>query len=442
VALDTVVLERVGRKVAERLGLRFPRERWRDPSQIATDAAAALHFDDVEVFAEWLTTAGPSDEQWRTIGDHFTAAVTHFFREPRAFEALVEHFVPHALQRGRRPVRIWSAGCCTGEEAYSLAMAIRHAFPGLAARDVDILATDVNTAAVDAARAARYGPSSFAGTHACVTRRFCRPTADGDHRIVESVRRMVRFERHNLVGSPFPTDVDVIFCRNVLMYFDDAAQHTVVDGFDGALAPGGFLIVGSAEPATPALRSLVAQRLNGMTFFRPSAFRGPEMAATGRLTAYDRARTAFDAGAHGEAASLLEPLLLRADGSGRVPALMAELRFAQLDFQAARSFCLQALAVQQQYPPYLYLLTRILRSLGEFGPARCILDHLLQLDPTHVMAHFDLALVAEQQSRPADAARHRRRARALLDGYDDDAEIPGSDGILAGRLVTAIDALA
>ena len=200
-------------------------------------------------------------------------------REPRAVETLVEHVVvsetafwrhPEQLAAVGRvaaaatgPLSIWSAGCATGEEPYSVAIALLEA--GRAGRGDRILATDVSSRALDAARSGVYGVRSVRRLPPDLAARWLE--GEGERRVREDVRGLVTFARHNLVardpapGGPF----DLVLCRNVLIYFDPYAAVEVVRRLAGALAPGGRLVLGPVELPLGAAAGLVPVREEGAT---------------------------------------------------------------------------------------------------------------------------------------------------------------------------------
>jgi chemotaxis protein methyltransferase CheR len=180
---------------------------------------------------------------------------THFFREPRHFEFLEGRLFPAwraEAEAGRRPrrVRAWSAACSTGEEPYSLAMALLAAFPS--GWDLEVLATDLSTRVLERARAAVWPierSRQIPGPHlkAFMLRGF--GDQKGLMRAGPEIRALVRFSRLNLVGEDWPAAgaFDLVFCRNVLIYFDRPTKERVVERLVERLAPGGHLFLGHAE---------------------------------------------------------------------------------------------------------------------------------------------------------------------------------------------------
>jgi two-component system CheB/CheR fusion protein len=199
--------------------------------------------------ADYLRLLRDEDAELHNLYMDFLIRVTQFFRDPEAFEALKEKVFPVIL-KGRAPnspVRIWVAGCSTGEEAYSLAMvlleyleATSQSFP------IKILATDLNEAALEKARSGIYVDNIEIDVSPERLRRFF-VRSEGHYQISKAIRELCVFSRHNMASDPPFSRLDLISCRNVLIYMDNALQRRVLPILHYALNPDGFLFLGSSE---------------------------------------------------------------------------------------------------------------------------------------------------------------------------------------------------
>lgn len=194
-----------------------------------------------------LITEGRDEEELQRAIDLLTTHETYFFREPRHFSLLAERILPR-LDPGR-PLRVWSAACSSGEEAYSIAMVLMDRL-GAAAR-WDLFASDISTEVLAKARAGIYAMERIEGIPPAYLRRFCLRGVDhraGKIMIERSLRDRVRFAQVNLAEKlPDIGEFDVIFIRNVLIYFDAPTKSEVVCRLTGRLRPGGWLIAGHSE---------------------------------------------------------------------------------------------------------------------------------------------------------------------------------------------------
>jgi chemotaxis protein methyltransferase CheR len=201
--------------------------------------------------------AGIDAAEMEAVLDTVAVHETYFFREKRQLYAFAERIVPE-LERARDPTRIWSAGCSTGEEAYTIAILL--AERGLLEDGrVELLATDLSRRVIESARLGVYGASSFRTTEPAYQQQYFEDAGRGLWRAGESLRAAVQFEQANLIAPDArhlqpPADgggFDVIFCRNVLMYFDEAAARQTLELIYSLLKDGGYLLLGHAESLLP-----------------------------------------------------------------------------------------------------------------------------------------------------------------------------------------------
>jgi chemotaxis protein methyltransferase CheR len=199
-----------------------------------------------------------------------TTNVTRFFREPHHFEHLRSHVLPPLLDAARNGgrVRLWSAACSTGQEPYSIALTLLSLDPNAASLDVKILATDIDPRVVAEARRGVYADAALADVPAELRKRYFAPTANrGEWQVAEDMRRLITFRTLNLNADwPMQGKFRVIFCRNVVIYFDEPTQQAVWSRFAAKLEPNGWLYIGHSERVTgPATARFVS---DGVTAYR------------------------------------------------------------------------------------------------------------------------------------------------------------------------------
>jgi len=207
----------------------------------------------LQQYYDHLTERDPAGEELVRMVNALTTNKTDFFREPHHFARLRTSVRGRgAAANGGRRLRIWSAGCSSGEEAYSIAFTVLDELPDVAEWDVRILASDIDTDVLAQAEHGVYLAERLAGVPAQLRERYFlrgRGPSEGLVRVRPEVRRLVTFRRINLRDESWPirTAFDAIFCRNVLIYFDRALQHEVVERLVGFLALGGDLFLGHSE---------------------------------------------------------------------------------------------------------------------------------------------------------------------------------------------------
>jgi chemotaxis protein methyltransferase CheR len=221
---------------------------------ICARLAKRLRHHNLRTYAEYyalLTRADSEGNELMEMINAITTNKTDFFRESHHFEFLMTRAFP-AFGQERRRLRLWSAGTATGEEAYSLAIALSESLPAIEERDVRILATDIDTQVLERARQGIYTLEQIAHLPEELRRRHFLKGA-GEHlgqvRVKPSLQTLIRFLRLNLIEEPWPMygPFDVIFCRNVLIYFDKPLQRRLLERFAGILRHGGYLMLGHAE---------------------------------------------------------------------------------------------------------------------------------------------------------------------------------------------------
>lgn len=189
--------------------------------------------------------------------DALSTNLTSFFREPDHFEHLANHAIPpivHKAGKGGGRLRIWSAGCSSGEEPYSIAITVSESIPNLKLWDVGILGTDLSTRVLSAAtegiyKLERIKPIPSQQRYKYLTCIQARP--ERIYQVNDDIKRMVCFSRLNLMTSwPMRGPFDMIFCRNVMIYFDKPTQQNLIDRFCDILTPGGTLFIGHSESLT------------------------------------------------------------------------------------------------------------------------------------------------------------------------------------------------
>ncbi|HJV64197.1 MAG TPA: CheR family methyltransferase [Geomonas sp.] len=292
-------LSTVSAFLAREMGLLFPRERWDDLERGLIAAARQLGFMDLHEFLRWLMSAPLTRRQVEALAGYLTIGETYFFRDARSLEATETTILP-ALLRARRGkdqrLRIWSAGCSTGEEAYTLAILLHRLLPDLKDWNISILATDINAAALKKGMSGVYGKWSFRATPSWFKTLYFIPQAEGSLRVVDNVKRMVNFEYLNLAEDSYPSlptntnAMDLVFCRNVLMYFAPEMARTVVAKLNRCLVDLGWLVLGAAETLPRSFMPFEQLNLDGSICYRkrPRDYAPPAERETGGQPAQPR----------------------------------------------------------------------------------------------------------------------------------------------------------
>lgn len=486
--------------IAEKMGLHFPESRWQDLRRGLAAAAGDLGCADMASCAERLLSSSLTRGEIEVLAGHLTVGETSFFRDPAVFDTLEHLVLPPLLEsraEGERRLRVWSAGCASGEEAYSLAIVLDRLLRHPAHWDFTILATDMNPHSLARARRGVYRKWSFRGTMPGFKETYFRKEADGDYLLLPAYKAHVSVEYLNLVDDSYPSFVnntngmDLILCRNVLMYFSDDVRERVIERFHRCLVDGGWLVTSQSEAFAPLFRGFQAVTFPGMTFYRrtecaespmpadsgpsdtplelpddvvfPSASSVAWVAEAGAGGApaeppsapalpsaeprpesgpsLHRAVRLYHGGSYAEAERQALELLSGDPVNVRAMELVARSRANLGHIAEALSWCDKAIARDPMNARLHYLRAVILQEMGRMHEARDALRRVLYLEPGSALGLFSMGNLELQQGRRQEARRAFDGVRNVLRTLDPDAILPDSDGVSARRLAEIVESI-
>lgn len=369
------------------------------------------------------------DDEFQELINLLTINETYFFREAEQLQLFVDCLVPRLLARrqGQLPLRILSAGCSSGEEPYSLVMALHEKFGDEAARLFQVIGGDIDTQVLNKARAGRYTEFSFRGVPAALKARYFE-REQWAYRLKESIRQAVSFHEMNLFADTFPAalaDVDVIFFRNVSIYFDIPTRQAIQRNLAALLKDDGYLMIGMAETLANDLGVFTLQEEGGQFYFSKAAS-GTAAAGGSGDRAGERtdeaqpprrgARPDAPVQARSQAATPTPPPTFdfaapRATGPAAMPAPpaiapdLAELTAMLVDkrYDEACSALQQRLALLPGERATRLLLAWALLNRKEFAAADAHAQRVLQDDAWSIDAFLLRALAVKWQAQPTPA---------------------------------------
>ncbi len=417
-------------------------------------------------FDDYFHVLVEDEREFNELMNLVTINETSFFRFPQQFEAFKTKVLPEVMAgkpQSNRTIRVWSAGCSTGEEPYSLGMSLLDAgVQGLGWRP-QVLGTDVSTRALAVAQKAVYGRRAMLNVPKDVIARHFEPDDEG-YRVSPQVSSLVDFGYHNLIKEPYPLSLmgnwDVIFCRNVTIYFRLESTRRVVGNFFNSLNPGGYLFIGHSETLSSISDEFEPVEVGGVFLYRkpkakrlfaisrPRATTAPEGRAadvagvpptrvrrkapapeapppaevasalsTDELIA--RARRSLE---HGHPERVLEDVasILETDPNNAEAHLLSAYVHADSgDYVQALEACHRALSINPLLPVARYILGIIHQRQGD--PVRAVseLKKTIYIDADFALAHLNLANIYKAQRKWEDAAREYENAlRALYKSPD------------------------
>jgi chemotaxis protein methyltransferase CheR len=425
--------EAVVRLLGERTGLSFPPQRHESAEQGIRRAMTRAGVHEPEAYRALVErNAGALDD----LVVELTIGETYFFRDPEQFDFIRRTVLPDLWRRHgpEHTVRAWSAACASGEEAYSLAILFWE--EGLAGR-CHLLATDISRAALARAHQAAYGNWSLRGPGAAAAVPYLN-RRDNLHVVQERVRRLVTFEYLNLAHDGYPSlttgtwGLDLILCRNVLIYFNPETVRAVARRLFESLAPGGWLIAAASDPPLGGDVPYEVTLTDVGVFYRrplvPDTLPAPTPEYPVLSTPYSVPSTPAPRA----------PETHTHDAPADLDATVQHIRaLANVETGRAERACAEAAARHPLAAELHHLHAVLLLELGRDEEAARAARRVVYLDRTLAVGHFTLGSVLWRRHDRAGACRAYRNARDLCAARPADEPVPLSDGMPAGRLVEA-----
>lgn len=445
--------------IAGKFGLHYPEKRRRDLVRHALSLAADFGFPDGEACVRWIVSTRLTDGELDAIACRLTIGETYFFRERKSFDALETHILRPLVdsRRGKeRRLRIWSAGCATGEEAYSIAILLHRTLPDLSEWNISILATDINPVFLRKATGGEYGEWSFRGVPRWLKEKYFTVNGNGRYVLADSIRKMVTFDRLNLADDPYPSllnhtnAMDIIFCRNVLMYFSPDRMKKTVGGFRNSLLDGGWLVVSPCEVCHGLFPGFKPVTLDDAVFYRkelhtqlwaktiPGVAEGNKTPSENRVGYKSGIFGRVDSGGisgsgarKGVTTSAAQPAQVGSSvdgGNGEVAGAMPDFRekapavYRQGD-NAASGIRVASVANRQpgSAPPSngetAILHARVLANQGEFAKALEWLEKAVSFDKLNPEPYYLKASIFQEQGFDDAAAVSLKKAIYVDHGY-------------------------
>ncbi|MBF8277277.1 MAG: methyltransferase, CheR-type [Candidatus Brocadiaceae bacterium] len=484
------------------MGLHFPKDRQADLERILCEAAPAFGFTDVVSFVEWLISFQLQKGHIERLADYFTVGETYFFREKASFDVLKEHVLPPIIRskatNGRR-LRIWCAGCCTGEEAYSIAILLTRIIADWKDWNISILATDINVNSLKKALSGKYTEWSFRNAPPWLKESYFEKKENGYYKILPSINQMVTFEQLNLAVDVYPSPfnsiyaMDMIFCRNVLMYFSPECAKKAVNGFYQTLTDNGLLIVSLTETIKLSGSSFVPIHFHGTTFYQKSpkgriaeegakgkqvggeikvvrntgennfhalqlstvdratsglrdtfyrdltkSFEGKRYGTKVQRTPYEDALLLFEQGRYAEGEEIISGWTEHELNNPKALTLLARICANQGKLDDAEMWCEKAIIADKCCTVNYYLLATIVMEKDLIEEAVSLLKRALYLDPHFALVNFVLANILMRRGKHKAAKKYLDNAFNFISARNADEVVPESEGITVGRLMEII----
>jgi chemotaxis protein methyltransferase CheR len=472
-------LSQLSEFVADHLGLNYPRERWSDLQRNITAASTEFGYTDAGEFIEHMISSPLTIEHVEILTTHLTTNETYFWREPEVFEALEHSIIPELIEsrQNNKKIRIWSAGCSTGEEPYSIAIALHKVVPQIRDWNITILATDVNSRVLQRARAGVFGQRSFRNAPEWLRAKYFSLDAKDTFEIVPEIKAMVAFKYLNLAAdvSPLPPadtkGMDIIFCRNVLMYFSAIRRSAIMRRFFTSLIQNGYLVVSASELSLKGLSAFKAVNVPGMVLFQktsknpnaqqtipverpnPALLENPERLQSSKRDEQSQPRlreneVLHDAESLRTSASMYEKamalyaqgkyedvieMLQKHDGASEERSLLIRAYANQGELEKALQSCEMAIRADKLNPGLHYLQATLLQEGNRLDEAISALKRATFLDSNFVLSYYSLGKIYRRLGNVQSANKCTTNALTILNACSQDDILYESEGLTAGR---------
>jgi chemotaxis protein methyltransferase CheR len=485
--LSQADFERFRSFALEKIGFDYPDEKRSMLARGLAEVMDATGCTNLDQLYALLRTSPSTSHVWERLVSALTVGETYFLRNTSQFDVLVKNIIPDLLaqrEHTNRRIRIWSAGCASGEEPYSIAIVLRELIPNLETWNISILATDINQDALRKAQDGRYSAWSFRGVEKRIQDRYFRIDGTKQFAISDEIKRMVTFDYLNLVADPYPSlanntnAMDLIFCRNVTIYFTPDVTQQVIKGFRNCLVDGGWLIPGPSEPNLVFYQEFDSKSFPGTVIYqrastpknigKPSLFftTGSAPAAptifaptpppptrslvppVGKSRSVDlKAKTVqpppdpykeavvlMHEGKTDQALIKLHEKLTQAPGFVPTYYTLGKIYANKGNLEEAQQWCDQAIKKDKLHPEPYYTLSMIYQQQGLLEMALDALKKTIYLDRNFVLAHYNIAQIYYRQNELTLASKSLQNVQRLLEGKVREELIPEGDGLIVGRL--------
>jgi chemotaxis protein methyltransferase CheR len=479
-------LERFKELILERTGLVFRQPRVDTLLRGICVAAERTGIANLDEYYQNLKQGKTDHPEWDNLICELTVGETYFFRNQSHIEALRQHILPELIQshQSTRRLRIWSAGCATGEESYTLSILLHQLLPYINDWNIQILATDINRGALQHAKAANYRAWSFRSTPANFQLDYFKQ--DGDtFKLLPHISRLVAFAYLNLAENSYPSlttgtnAMDLIMCRNVAIYLPESINRAIAKRFFQSITAKGWLIMGASETNMDIYREFKSHNLFGATVYQ-------KITGTGALSLPVKLKKDKTQPINGKSEPALDPIDLHRTPPPLIESLAAQAaqepgvdeqhnriyQEAMAKIESGHSDIAQALLLEciQKNPesPHAYYqiarlqadaghlaraqhwlqqtlnhdplmaeahytLGLVYQEQGEFDTAIFQFNKILYLVPEFILAHFGLSILYQKTGQNKEAERHRSHAIRLVSQLPPDAVLFASDGLTAAR---------
>ncbi|MEQ8172893.1 MAG: CheR family methyltransferase [Candidatus Eremiobacterota bacterium] len=491
------LLKRLSKLIHKKTGLYFPENKWNDLERAVISYAETVNIREPELCIDSLLLS--HGKNLNILVEKLTVGETYFLRDMNIFRLLEEKLLPplmHLRENSGKYLRIWSAGCSTGEEPYSIAIVINRLMSDMREWKLNIIGTDINNSSLEKARRGLYKEWSFRETPLWFKEKYFEKIDRHNFSIRSDIKKTVIFSRLNLaedIYSGMFHNMDIIFCRNVLMYFSSDIRGKIISRFYDSLSEGGWFIISPSESSSLDGSKFIPVHFPGAILYKKDRnnkffymvdktdtwelqmgqdyilpfekiksesfaeltglkkveeetccyMPSDSLSVTVKeeteqdMTEYEAALKLYEKGHYREASEKMEDFFNKGHISsshtdGMV--VLAKSCSNQHNYASAEQWCKKAIEYKKTDRYYYYLLSTILQEQNKIDEAITALKKAIYLDENFIIPYFLMGSLYLKQGKTKEAEKQFENTLSMLDNLKEDAILYDSDGMTAGRL--------
>lgn len=483
------LINRLSKLIHKKTGLYFPENKWNDLERAVISYAETIKVEDLCLCIHSLLSSPGKD--LKLLIEKLTVGETYFLRDMKMFEILEGKILPSLVElreKSGKYLRVWSAGCSTGEETYSIAIVLNKIISNMMEWNLNIIGTDINSVSLEKAIRGLYTAWSFRDTPLWFKEKYFEKIDKNTFSIRSDIKKTVTFSYLNLAEDIYPdmlNNTDIIFCRNVLMYFSYEIREKIISRFYDSLSDGGWFFISPSESSCLNGSKFIPVNFPGATLYKkdrhnnykPSYIPGraddlwkPQMSENyssnvpfeqikaepvidltevkqikeettpgndNDMTEYELSLKLYDQGHYGEASRKLEDFFNKGHISSsdtEAMIILAKSYCNQKNYSLAEKWCKKAIEYKKTDEHYYYLLASILQEENNIDEAIISLKKVIYLDENFVLPYFLLGNLYLKQGKNKDAEKQFKNTLSILSNIKEEEILQASDGITAGIL--------
>lgn len=461
--MSTNSFSKIRKFLLDNLGLEFSEKRDKEILSKLSFAAPEFGFKDTDSFTEWLLVQNLTEKQAELLATFLTIGETYFFRETKALHFLEFEYLPKLISERQhsKQLKIWSAGCSSGEEPYSIAIILNRIIPDIKNWKITLLATDINSNFLKKAKQGVYTNWSFRNTSEEFKKKYFEKIGNNRFKINDWIQKRVTFKTLNLATDSFPSyendiqNLDVILCRNVLIYFSQTGIQNVISKFYKTLKNNGVLLVSPVEASSVLDSEFSLAKFDGASIFKKdlaktNLFLRKESSQIRPFPDVEKIKPIL----FNKTASIEPVNSIKVKSNGNIEkgkeVYSPEMKYRgpveeDLDIQKVRELanigsleqaeklCRQIIQKEKLNEAAYYLLATINIELNKNNDAISLLEKVIFLNPDFILAHFTLGQILLKTNSNL-ASKHFNNALRCIRKQNHDKIIEGSDGLTASDL--------